>query len=536
MIRDQFVANIGLPYHGLVEEGSLTLFNGHKLTYPGITNGDTQLVSIPNSSATPHKILNQAKGLEWRNKAIVADNHLGGINLGKDWLLYIDANQVVWYLKLGYKISGNQCTMSCTLISVFGRFNARYPKIFKELATEQTAFLHPGHLKPINRFTFERKPDGSEVLIHVYAKFDHDNSIEFPEEMSLYEIWKLELKGNGQLTEDDTFGSGITATLNKYKAFEEIYTYHREKIPRVENKFRVGKVNVTYVYDPKPTEPPECNTTICRTTFNLALVSADGNFIPFNIDRNTYIQSNWYGEIETKTSIVRILYDSNGEPHMLSVQRESKRLNRLYQTFEGRGSGIQGPIQYYFNGFMCVVNGMMPGWVETYDGMQSVESQFMIRHQASVLIDGQPIQNLTLQGEINQTANTKIGQPVVNSVNVNVKINDDIVRNLSSKPGEISNDMLADPFTSSHQSDDEKGIYAKFHFGLVSNNLLGQYITRLTSSNSQRILTRESHGVVGSNIRDPDVKCHPLQFHLHGSFNPISEEIVRYQEGVQCWV
>jgi hypothetical protein len=536
MIHNQIITNIGLPYHGLIDEGILPLINGHKLAYPGITNGDTQLLSVPNSSITSSKIVNQTKGFEWRNKAIVADNHLGGINLGKDWLLYIDANRVVWYLKLGFQASGNQCTMSCTLLSVFGRFNSLYPQIFKELAQEQTHLLHPGHLKPLNRFTFERKPDGSEVFIHVYAKFDVENSIEFPEEMSLYEIWKLELKGNGQLTEDDVLGSGITATLNKYKTFAEIHTSHREKIPRVESKFRVGKVNVTYVYDPKPTEAPECNTTICRSAFDLALVPEDENFIAFNIDRNTYIQSNWYGEIETKSSIVRVLYDSNGELHNLSVQRESKRLNRLYQTFEGRGSGIQGPIQYYFNGFMCVVNGMMPGWVETYDGIQSVESQFMVRHQASVLMDGQPIQVLSLQGETNQTANTKIGQPVVNSINVNVKINDSIVRNLSGKPGEISNAVLADPFANSYQRDAKNGIYAKFHFGLISNNLLGQFITRLASSNAQNIVARESHGVVGAKIRDHDVKRHPWQFHLHGSFNPISEEIVRYQEGVQCWV
>ncbi len=512
------------------------LFNGHKLTYPGITNGDTQLVSILNSSSTSHKSVNQAIGFEWRNKAIVANNHLGGINLGKDWLLYIDANQVVWYLKLGYEVSGNQCTMSCTLLSVFGRFNSRYPKIFKELTREQTSLLHPGHLKPLNRFTFERKPDGSEVFIHVYVKFDGENSIEFPEEMSLYEIWKLELKGTGQLSENDEVGSGITASLFKYKSFTEIQTVQKQKVPRVENKFRVGKINVNYEYDPKPVEPPDCITNICRSTFDLALIPEGENFTLFNLDKNTYVQSNWYGDIDTKTSIIRILYDGNGEPHILSVQRESKRLNRLHQSFEGQGSGTQGPIQYFFNGFMCVVNGMMPGWVETYEGTQTVDSQFMVRHQASVLIDGQPIQVLSLQGETNQTANTKIGQPVVNDVNLNVKINDRLVRHLVGKPGEITNAVLADPFSNSYQSDDKNGIYAKFHFGLVSNKLLGQFITRLASSSAPSLMARESHGVVGAKIRNPDVKRHPWQFHLHGSFNPISEEIVRYQEGVQCWV
>ncbi len=530
------IESIGNPYHGLVFDGVLTLFNGHSLTYPGITNGDTQLVSIPNLSSAPQNNVVQDKGFEWRNKAIVADNHLGGINLGKHWLLYIDANQVVWYLKIGYEVSGNQCRMSCTLLSVFGRFNSRYPKILKELVKEETTLLHPGRLKHLNRFTFERKPDGSEVFIHVYAKFDSENSIEFPEEMSLYEIWKLDLKGTGHLSEDDELGSGITATLFKYKSFLEIQTLQIQTVPRIENKYRVGKVNVKYEYDPKPVDPPDCDTNICRSTFDLALIPEGENFTLFNLDKNTYVQSDWHGEIETKTSIVRILYDANGEPHTLSIQRESKRLNRLHQSFEGRGSGIQGPIQYYFNGFMCLVNGMLPGWVETYDGTQLVESQFKVRHQASVLINGQPIQVLSLQGEANQTANTKIGQPVVNSVNVNVKINDSLVRHLVGKPGEISNAVLADPFSNSYKSDDKNGIYAKFHFGLVSNKLLGQFITRLASSSAPNLMARESHGVVGAKIRYPDVKRHPWQFHLHGSFNPISEEIVRYQEGAQCWV
>jgi hypothetical protein len=158
----------GLPYHGLVTNGTLTLPNNEQLTYPGITNGDTQLVAVPNlpsvTRTLEQKASDQINGFEWRNKAIIANNHLGVVDLGDNWLLYIDSNKTVWYLNIEYNVVGNQCSFACVFKSVFGRFDGNYPQVSRELAQSQTIFTEQGALKPLNRFTFERNSNGSEVL------------------------------------------------------------------------------------------------------------------------------------------------------------------------------------------------------------------------------------------------------------------------------------------------------------------------------------------------------------------------------------
>jgi len=515
------IIKLGTPYHGLVVNNRLDLDDKKSIPYLGISTGDTQLVIADKT----------------KSYGLIADNHIGGMHLGNNWLLYVDPNHVVWYLKLGYQVTDNQCTMSCMLQSVFGRFNARYPQISKQLIQAQTSLLAPGILKPLNRFTFERKPDGSEVLIHVYAKFDGENVLDFPKAMSLYEIWKLKINGTGKLTQEEDIGSGITATLTKYKSFEEIQSYHKEKVPRIEKIFRVGRVSDKAEYDPGPTAPPECLSNFCRSTFDIKLIPEDENFVPFELDKNRYVQSNWYGEIETKTAIVRILYDPIGEPHIISLQKTVKRLNKIHQSFQGKGSGTQGPIQYYFNGLMCVLNGSTPGWVEEYDGIQLIEAHYKIVNESSILINDKPKQILSLFGETKQTAKTKMNQPVQNNIRIKVKFNDNVVRNVTQKPSGVSNAILSDPFSGSMERDHKDGVFAKFNFGLLSNNLVGQFVSRFASSDSQNyVLLRESHGAISANINNNEVKCDDKHFYFQGSCNPVTEELTRYIKGVQCWV
>jgi len=42
------INNLGLPYHGLVVNNQLQISNDQKIEYPGLSTGDTQLVTIPN--------------------------------------------------------------------------------------------------------------------------------------------------------------------------------------------------------------------------------------------------------------------------------------------------------------------------------------------------------------------------------------------------------------------------------------------------------------------------------------------------------
>lgn len=532
------IKSFGIPYHGLVTDSELQLPNNQKISYSLLTSGDTQLVAIPNCPTvyrTPEQqAFDRAHGLEWRNYAIVADNHLGAANLGLDWLLYIDANQVVWYIKLGYHIIQNRCLMSCTLQSVFGRFNPNYKTVSRMLAQEETHFNLAGKLKPINRFTFERKPDGTEVLIHVYAKFEGENTIEFPEEMSLYEVWKIELKGNGLLNFDESIGNGITATITKHLSYEAIQSSHIRNIPKQEKRFRLGKVNIQGRYEPKHAEPPECASNTYHETFDLALMPEGDDFIPFRHDQNTYLQSDWYGAEEIKNATVRMLYDKDGITHTFGIQRVIKRQNKLHQKFEGYGTGERGPINYYFNGFSCVLNGFLPGLIEQYEGLQTVKSHFRIVHEASLLLDNQVVNKMSLEGEVAQIAETVVEQPVVNSVNVKIQINDEIVRDVSDKPGQTGNDIISNPFSGYFKNDDANGVFAKFYFGFASNNLIGQLISRFKSSQAQKSFRSESYGIAG--IKNQHIESKPLETpNMHGSWQPISCKIATSFIGVQSW-
>jgi hypothetical protein len=82
----------------------------------------------------------------------------------------------------------------------------------------------------------------------------------------------------------------------------------------------------------------------------------------------------------------------------------------------------------------------------------------------------------------------------------------------------------------------DKGVYAEFHFGFISNNLLGQFATRLVSSDLQRSVLKETHGAVAAKRINIEIIRHPSQFYLKGSFDPVTEKIVRYQEGTQGWI
>lgn len=531
---------LGHPYHGLVQDGLLTLPNSQPISYPGLTNGDTQLVAIPNYPAPIRTAEEQARdainGLEWINYALVTDNHLGGVDLGLGWLLYIDANQVVWHLKLSYEVIGSQCFMSCTLLGVFGRFNGDYPILSRQLVQISTNLVPLGILKSMNRFTFERKSDGSEVLIHVYADLSNGNVIDFPEPMSLYEVWKLELIGEGQLVADENLGVGITANLTKLKSFSEIQVESQQNLLRQDNRYRVGKVNIVEGYEPGMPEPPECLENTYRQTFDLELIPEGQDFIPFSLDRSTYVQTDWFGQTASNMFIVRMLFDVTGNIHILSIKKENKQLNRVFQTFSGSGTGKQGPIQYFNNDGVCAPNGDPPAFIEECQGVQYVESVLEVSKETTLFLDDSLIERLSLEGGTSQKATTIIGQPVLNEVNVTVKINDETVRAVTRQPGQIPNYILANPFAGFFPNDNANGVYAKFYLGLISINLLGQFVDRYTSSDTPTVTRKESHTVIGPRAVDEGIKITAGQFYLKGSFQPVTEEIERYMNGVQSWV
>ncbi len=525
----------GHPYHGLVTNGTLTLPNNNQISYPGITNGDTQLVAVPNLPSvtrTPEQqASDQANGFEWRNKAIIANNHLGSADLGDNWLLYIDSNQTVWYLNIEYNVVGNQCVFNCALKSVFGRFNGNYPQISRELAQSETTFTELGTLKPVNRFTFERSSDGSEVLIHVYAELN-DNDIEFPEPLSLFEVWKLNIAGDGVLSsKPDEIGQGISASFTRFKSFEEIRQTNIQTTPKESQYFNVGKIITSQRYEPEEAQPPECSTNTYNESWNLELIPDGEPYTPTNYDRNRYEQSNWYGNETEITSVVRYVYDADNQIHSLSSKRIGKQLNRIHQTFSGSGTGQRGPIEYFFNGSTCVVNGTLPGLMEENTGTQVINIQSQQITEVSLLLDEIEIDTMSLIGETNQSS-------VNNNATVGVKVtlNNQIVRDHQGISGSISPSIFADPFSGTLPGDNEAGIYAEFKQGLLCNKLLGNFMERFISSDQRPNSKKISSSVVGPGVSDSNVLRDSYNYYLKGSYDPISIQITKYRLGVQCWV
>ncbi|MFO1259090.1 MAG: hypothetical protein U1E78_11865 [Gammaproteobacteria bacterium] len=420
------------------------------LPYEDSMGKDSQLVAIPDYPIpvrTAEQLqFDQQHELVWKNHTIVKDDRLGGVHLGEGWLLYIDPDQTVWYLKMGYEVNGNQCAMSCTLESIFGRFDRSFSPINRLLIEGETFLLPYGRLKPLNRFTFERKSDGSEVLIHVYADLLSENTIDLPEEMGLYEIWKLEISGVGYISDDKSLGDGISATLTKFKSYEAIYQNENKTIPLKREEYRVGKLNIKEWYEPEEPIPPNCNAKSFHMTFDLKLVPNNDEVVPFRFDRNTYDQTNWYGSSELKRAIVRMLYDASGEIRTISVKREKNNLKRLYQHFDGKGWATQDNLQYLFKNGVCVHNGNPPILIEDYEGVQLSDIITQLSTYVTLLENDEVTDKMALVGEVAQHARTVIGQPVDTTMNVKVTLNDQVLRDYTDKPGKIPNQILKDPF------------------------------------------------------------------------------------------
>lgn len=451
---EKLISIFGLPYLDLIE-------------------GDTQLVAVPNFPLPNRTLLDQARdsenGFTWRNYTIINNNHIGGADLGEGWLLYIDPNQTVWYLKLGFEAMGGFCKMSCSLERIFGRFDGSYPPIQKPLVQADTVLTPYGKILPQNRFTFERKSDGSEVLIHVYAFLYPSNTIDLPEAMSLYEIWKLELTGSGHISQDEQLGQGISAKLTKYKSYDEIQHHNPRPIAQTHQEYRVGKVNITERYEPEETIPPECKAQSYTMTFDLRLVPNDNELVPFMLDRNNYQQTNWHGQSDIQTAIVRMLYEPDGHIKTIAIKKENQTLRQIYQGFKGQGSSTQN-IEYIFKHNMCVLNGNPRMLTDEHTGVQVSKVSTRIIKRVSLIENDEMVQVNELIGETSQQAHTTIGQPVVNSVNVKVTLNGKVLRDVTEKPGVIPSHILKDPFSENFQSHSSVGISTDLKLIFVLNN------------------------------------------------------------------
>jgi hypothetical protein len=131
----QLPRTFGLPYHGRVVAGSLTLPNSAVITYPQPstlrgTDGETHLVRVPGSVAVQRSTQEQtddtAAGRQWRTYAILSGKNrmIGGQELGENHWIYCDPDGGNWVVSLGFeKVGSIEQKLTVTLESSFGRFD-----------------------------------------------------------------------------------------------------------------------------------------------------------------------------------------------------------------------------------------------------------------------------------------------------------------------------------------------------------------------------------------------------------------------------
>lgn len=98
------LTGFGHPWHGLVENGQLTLPNNQTITYQQPDGGDTQRVAVPGQPAvtrtTEQQALDTANGWQWWNDAILSGEgrQLYGMDMNGRWI-YIDPNGGRWLVE-----------------------------------------------------------------------------------------------------------------------------------------------------------------------------------------------------------------------------------------------------------------------------------------------------------------------------------------------------------------------------------------------------------------------------------------------------
>ena len=131
----QLPRTFGLPYHGRVVGGALTLPNSAVIDYaqPGTSrgsDGETHLVRAPGAAVLERSAEEQADdtaaGRQWKIYAILSGKNrmIGGQELGENHWIYCDADGGNWVVSLQLeKIGTIEQKLTVTLESSFGRFD-----------------------------------------------------------------------------------------------------------------------------------------------------------------------------------------------------------------------------------------------------------------------------------------------------------------------------------------------------------------------------------------------------------------------------
>lgn len=120
---------LGLPYHGLVRNGELTLPNGRTITY-GATFVDGSCHVVRNTAGANTRAFSAeevahdtAEGKEWLDYGLVASGNLGSAGICRmGYWLYCDPAGTVWIMRLRHQYFSAAPTSRTFEVIVVGRF------------------------------------------------------------------------------------------------------------------------------------------------------------------------------------------------------------------------------------------------------------------------------------------------------------------------------------------------------------------------------------------------------------------------------
>jgi hypothetical protein len=118
---------VGLPCHGLVTDGELTLPSSRVITYRQPTKGTTILVEHQEHHAVAASEFDTSRGYQWLEYALISGTarQIGGKDLGANRHLYCDGN-VAWIVEVEPLALTNQATVTVNLIGLFGVLSGDY--------------------------------------------------------------------------------------------------------------------------------------------------------------------------------------------------------------------------------------------------------------------------------------------------------------------------------------------------------------------------------------------------------------------------
>jgi hypothetical protein len=233
---------LGLPFHGPVTGGTLTLPNSDTKTAPQPYDGAVMVARHPAAPGitrdAEQQAFDTANGYEWRDYAVLVgrNNQIGPSELGANHWIYADPGGGSWIIKAEMTMLNNDddVQLTVTLTKLFGRFSpgGSYPSINRVLATQvfnwdtdlggADTFLMATGPSPV--LGAEPNEDGSRCFFNLYSPnglvgFD----VAEYSGVGLEAVIEIDINGNGSLI-PATLGDGITASLSAFKTATDCYS------------------------------------------------------------------------------------------------------------------------------------------------------------------------------------------------------------------------------------------------------------------------------------------------------------------------